>query len=300
MKFFSGRVLALFLLVVLTLIWGSSFILMKLGMMDENNRELLQPQHVAGLRISMAFIALLPFALYHFRRIPRNKLLPVMCVGLFGNGIPAFLFTAAEAKNGISSSMAGMLNATTPIFAVIIGLMIFRVKLRAVNYLGVLIGFAGVAGLMTAKGMEKFSNESGYIFMILVATFCYAISVNFIRHFLSGINPVAIASISFTFIGVPALCWVLSQDVVKEIAASPAHFRAFGFVAILAVMGTALAVVLFNYLVQLTNAVFASTVTYLMPIVAILWGIIYKDFFTWWYVVFIFIILGGVYLTNRK
>ena len=92
--------LAILLLAVLTLIWGSSFILMKLGMLDGDNHELLQPQHVAGLRISMAFITLFPFALYHFRKVPRKKLLPIVCVGLFGNGIPAFLFTAAEAKGG--------------------------------------------------------------------------------------------------------------------------------------------------------------------------------------------------------
>lgn len=288
------------LLTVLTLIWGSSFKLMKLGMLDEKGQELLQPQHVAGLRISLAFLTLLPFAIYHFRKIPGKRLLPVFCVGLFGNAIPAFLFTASEARGGISGSLAGMLNATTPIFAVIIGLLVFGMRLSRVNYLGVMIGFVGVTGLMLARGADSFSSEAVYIFMVLTATFCYAISVNFIRQYLGGINPVAIASVSFMFIGVPVTGWVLSQGVISEISASPAHTGAFGYTAILAVAGTALAVVLFNYLVQITNAVYASTVTYLMPIVAIVWGVLSNEFFTWWYVLFIAVILLGVNLTNKK
>jgi drug/metabolite transporter (DMT)-like permease len=125
--------------------------------------------------------------------------------------------------------------------------------------------------------------------------------VNLIRNYCAGINPLAIASISFLFIGIPVLCWLLfSQDILTVVQTSPTHLVSLEYVAILAVVGTALAVIMFNYLVQLTNAVFASTVTYLMPIVALMWGVLRKEYFTPWYALAIAVILAGVYLTNKK
>lgn len=291
---------AVILLVVLTIIWGSSFILMKLGMFDGNGKPLLRPEQVAGLRISIACIVLLPFAVYYIRKVPRNKLLSIFGVGFFGNAIPAFLFTFSEGENGISSSLAGMLNATTPIFAVIIGISVFKLKLKPVNYIGLFLGFVGTAGLMLGKGTSNLFTEWQHIAMVLIATFCYGISVNLIRYKLTGIHPVAIASISFSFIGVPIMIWLLQQNTIETIHTSYAHVGALGYTVILAVVGTALAVIMFNYLVQITNAVFASTVTYLMPVMAIIWGIIFKEYFTFWYVVSIVVILAGVYLTNKR
>ncbi len=273
---------------------------MKLGMFNLKNEALFLPQHVAALRISIAFIVLIPFAFYYLRKIPRNKLPAIFGVGFFGNAIPAFLFMASEGPGGISSSLAGMLNATTTIFAVIIGILLFKTKLKPLNYFGILIGFIGASWLALAKGTDKLSTEGIYIFMVLIATFCYGISVNLIRHYCSEIHPVGIAAVSFFFIGIPITCWVLTQNVFTEIMQSNAHLKALGFVAILAIAGTAFAVILFNYLVQITNAVFASTVTYLMPIVSLLWGLAFKEEMTFNYVFAILIILVGVGLTNKR
>lgn len=267
-------------------------------MFDEHEKALLKPEHVAGLRISIAFLVLLPFAVYHFFKLDKSKLLPIIGVGVFGNGIPAFLFTASE--SGISSSLAGMLNATTPIFAVIISIVIFKTRLNLLNYIGIAIGFIGATWLMLAKGTDQLSAEMKYIGMVLLATFFYGTSVNLIRHKLAGVHPIAIASISFCFIGIPAFIWVLSDGVITAIHASPQHVMAFGYTCVLAVAGTAFAVIMFNYLVQITNAVFASTVTYLMPVVSIGWGLYEGEFFTYWYLLAIAVILLGVYLTNKK
>lgn len=298
----KGRngIIAVFLLVLLTVIWGSSFILMKKGMFDAEGNPVLSSVHVAGLRISLTFLILLPFAIYFIGKVPKNKLLPIFGVGFFGNAIPAFLFTASEGENGISSSLAGMLNATTPIFTVIIGLVLFGMRLSPVNYVGIFLAFLGSFGLMAGRGTDQLSTEGIYILYVLMATFCYGVSVNLIRYYLKGINPIAIASISFMFIGIPVISWLLGEGIIEEVGKDKAHLIGFGYTAILAFFGTALAVVLFNYLVQITNAVFASTVTYLMPIMAIVWGLIFKEFFTWWYVVAIAVILSGVYLTNKK
>lgn len=303
MKSSSFSPLALLLLVVLTLIWGSSFVLMKMGMYDAGQKPTLSPMHVAGLRITMACLVQLPFAVYFFRKVPRKKLLPIFGVGFFGNAIPAFLFTASEVENGVSSALAGMLNATTPIFTVLIGLTVFRLRLKPLNYLGVIIAFVGVSALalIPIPGKEQGGSQLVYIFYVLLATFCYGISVNLIRNYCAGINPIAIASISFLFIGIPVAGWLFfTQDILAVVQSGPAHMASLGYVAILAVVGTALAVILFNYLVQITNAVFASTVTYLMPIVALLWGVLRNEYFTPWYVLAIAVILAGVYLTNRK
>lgn len=299
----SRGILAIFILVLLTVVWGSSFVLMKLGMYDSHGNPTLHPMHVAGLRITMACMALLPFAIYYFPKVPKNKLLPIFGIGFFGNAIPAFLFTASEVNSGISSSLAGMLNATTPIFTVLIGLSLFRLKLRPINYLGIVIAFAGSAALalIPVPGVQKGNSQVIYIVYVLIATFCYGMSVNLIRNYTAGINPIAITSISFMFIGIPVATWLfVSQDILTVVHTSHAHVMSLGYVAILAVVGTALAVGLFNYLVQLTNAVFASTVTYLMPIVALMWGVGRGEYFTLWYVVAIAVILAGVYLTNRK
>jgi len=295
-------IIAVLVLIVLTLIWGSSFVLMKLGMYDANGNATVSSIHVAGLRISMACLVLLPFAVYFLRKVPSGKLLPIFGVGFFGNCIPAFLFTASEVNNGISSSLAGMLNATTPIFTVTIGLTVFGLKLRPVNYLGIVIAFVGAAALalIPVPGKEQGSSQFIYILYVLIATFCYGISVNLIRYYCAGINPIAIASISFMFIGLPVGSWMLTQDVFHGLNENKEIWASIGYVAILAVVGTALAVILFNYLVQITNAVFASTVTYLMPIVALMWGIVRHEYFTAWYVLAIVVILAGVYLTNKK
>ena len=303
----KGRngIIAIFLLVILTIIWGSSFILMKLGMYDLNNNPTINPFQVAGLRITMACLVLMPFAIYYFPKVPKNKLLPILGIGFFGNAIPAFLFTASEVNNGISSSLAGMLNATTPIFTVIIGMTLFKLKLKPINYLGIIIAFGGSAALalIPIPGSKAANSQFIYIVFVLIATCCYGMSVNLIRNYTATLNPIAITSISFLFIGIPVAIWLFStQDIFTVIHSSKAHVTSFYFVAILAVVGTALAVILFNYLVQITNAVFASTVTYLMPIVAIIWGLLssQQEYFTWWYVVAIVVILGGVYLTNRR
>jgi drug/metabolite transporter (DMT)-like permease len=303
----KGRkgILAIFLLTILTIIWGSSFILMKLGMYDSNLNPTIHPMHVAGLRITLASLVLLPFAIYFLSKMPKNKLLPILGIGFFGNAIPAFLFTASEVNSGISSSLAGMLNATTPIFTVIIGMTLFKLRLKPINYIGIIVAFAGSAALalIPIPGAERNESQLIYILYVLTATFCYGMSVNLIRNYMAGVNAIAITSISFMFIGIPVAIWLFTtQNILSEIHKSPQHITSFYFVAILAVVGTALAVILFNYLVQLTNAVFASTVTYLMPIVAILWGLLspHAEYFTWWYGVAIAVILGGVYLTNKK
>lgn len=290
-------VLSILLLAILSFIWGSSFILMLLGMIDSSGNPVFSAFQVGALRISLAFLLMLPFALYHFKKVPRNKIFPIFCVGLFGNCIPAFLFTTAETE--LAPSLAGMLNSTTPLFVVLIAILVFKNKLSLINYIGLLLGFVGSALLMLANGTDEFYGDVGHSLLILIATFCYAISVNIIRNYLVGLAPIAVTSISFLFVGIPTTIYLLSTDFFQVLTQNPSGLASFGYVFLLAFFGTALAVLLFNYLVQLTNAVYASTVTYLIPITAIFWGLINNESINFSHVIGMLIILTGVYLINK-
>ena len=292
------KYLPVFLLAFLSMVWGSSFILMKLGMYDKNGNPVFSANQVGGMRMVLAFLTLLPFAIYHFPKVPKNKFLPILGVGVFGSAIPAFLFTNAETV--VSSSLAGMLNATTPIFTVIIGLLVFGNKMKSINYIGVFIGLLGTCGLMLANGAGAFSGSLSHASLILLATTFYAISVNLIRNYLRDVHPFAVSSISFSFIGLPIFIWLMTTDVKVVFETNPNSTHAFLAICILAVIGTAMAVVLFNYLVRMTNAVFASTVTYLIPITSISIGAFLHEPLNAWHLVFMGVILSGVYLINKK
>lgn len=255
-------------------------------------------QQVAALRLSLAFLALLPFAIYYLPRTNRKKIFPIAMVGLFGNGIPAFLFTAAEEK--LDSALAGVLNATTPVFAVVLGITFFRIRLKWLNYLGVAIGFAGACVAMLANGTNQFSADLWYAGLILIATTCYALSINLVRYYLREVHPMAVTSIAFFMIGIPATFWAFKCGSVQTLQHHAWGWNAFGYIAILGLVGTAFAVLIFNYLVRMTNAVYASTVTYLMPITSILWGLYFNEIINIWHVLGIGVILAGVYLSTRK
>lgn len=271
---------------------------MMLGMFDSEGKAVFTPFQVGALRISMAFLLMLPFAIYHLRKVPKNRIFPIFCVGLFGNCIPAFLFTTAETK--VAPSLAGMLNSTTPLFVVVIAILVFKNVLSRTNYVGLILGFLGSSVLMLANGTEEFYGDSSYSLLILLATLCYAVSVNIIKNYLTNISPIAVTSVSFFFVGFPTTAYLLSTnffEVLRENESGPA---ALGFVFLLSFFGTALAVLLFNYLVQITNAVYASTVTYLIPITAIFWGMLNNEPINFIHLLGMVIILLGVYLINKK
>lgn len=290
--------LSVLLLAVLAFTWGSSFILMKLGMEDAAGNPVFSPFQVAAMRMSFACWLLLPFALYHIRKIPFSKYLPLLVVGMCGNAIPAFLFTTAETS--IAPSLAGMLNSTTPLFTVIIAALIFKNRFSKANYLGLTLGIAGSAGLMLAGGTAAFYGDIGSSLLILLATLCYAISVNTIRNYLTGIHPIGVTSVSFMFFGIPLSLYLFSTDFISVLQHHPSGKSALGFVIILSMFGTALAVILFNYLVRLSGAVYASTVTYLIPVTAIFWGFLRKEPILPMHFISMGVILTGVYLINRK
>lgn len=253
---------------------------------------------MAALRISIAMLGLLPFILWSFKQVQRKDYGIIFLVALLGSGIPPFLFTYAQTQ--ISSALAGLLNALTPLFTFIFGLLIWKLLFNWQKFAGVLIGLLGAIGLIAfSTPLESGSNNWFGLFVIL-ATASYALTANIIKQYCQNISPVAISTLAFTFISPAAIAYLLTTDFIEIMQTDAGAWQALGLIAILGVVGTAYANILYFRLTQLTDALFASTVTYLIPIVAILWGIWDGETVDWTYLVGMSLILCGVYLTSRK
>jgi drug/metabolite transporter (DMT)-like permease len=275
----------------LALIWGSSFILMKKGL------ESFSFDQVAGLRIFISFIFLLPFALKRLSKVKKAHLKSLIVVGFFGNAIPAFLFTKAETQ--VSSSMAGILNALTPLFALIAGLLIYKVKFTWQNLSGVFLGLTGAAVLVISKYGFGLSAQNIFPLLIVLATLLYSFSVNEIKQKLSGLDGLTIIAVAFLFVGPIAGIYLLNTDFAPAFK-TPGFIPNLSCIIILAIFGSAIANFMFNYLVFYTNALFATSVTYLIPVVAIFWGLLDSESLLLSQLPAIVLILVGIYLVNKK
>lgn len=289
------------ILIFLSMVWGSSFLLMKKGMEDEFGNPVFSSYQVAALRMGLAGLVLVPFMFIHRKEINKSNLIPAILVGVFGNGIPAFLFTYAE--TGINTSLAGMLNATTPVFTVLIAVFIFKNKLLWINYLGVSLGFLG-ALLLVIFGNESAISADGQVFyatLVLIACFLYGVSVNIMRNYLHSVKPIAITAFSLLSVGIPCLIYLFSTDYFHILSTHPGAWKAMGFITLLSLIGTALSVVIFYYLIRMTSAVFASSVTYLIPVTAMFLGVFeYGEVIKPEQFMAIGVILCGVWLINKK
>ncbi len=281
--------LALALLVV---VWGSSFILIKRGLDAFSSFE------VGALRIAISFLVLSPLLIWHLRKVPRHKLRYFLLAGIIGNGLPPFLFAIAQTV--IDSYMAGVLNSLTPLFTLVIGVLFFGMRTRWLNVVGVFIGLGGAVGLLTVANGGALNNMWYGMFAIAAAV-CYATNMNLIKRFLYEFSALTITPVAFMFIGVPSIIYLLvGSDMIHVLNHDPQAWQSLGHIAILAVVGTALAMIIHNWLIKQTSALFTSTVTYLMPVVSILWGIADGEVFLVAFLFWIVLILLGVYLANKR
>ncbi len=284
----------------LAFIWGSSFILMKRGLFDPEGNPVFSGYQVGFLRITLAGLALLPFAIKGYKKVNRSNILPLILAGVIGNGAPALLFAVAQTK--INSSLAGVLNSLTPFFTLLIGIAFFKVLGTSRKFLGVFFGLAGAVALISSQSNFEFNvlDTGGYSLLVVLACVCYATSVNIIKTYLVELRPVEITSMSFSFMLIPFLIGVLVTGVPDIIINHPHGLKSLASIAILAVIGTAYAVMLFNKVIKETSALTASSVTYLIPIVAVMWGIVDGESFGWLDFTSTLLIISGVYLVNAK
>lgn len=278
---------------ILAITWGSSFILMKRALVVFSSTE------VGALRIAISFLVLLPFAIKRIRGISIKDAGNLALAGLIGNGIPAFLF--AKAQTVIDSSVAGILNSLTPLFTVIVGLLAFKIQPRWFNIVGVLLGLVGAIGLVMVSSSGNYSFQFSYAMLIVIATLLYATNSNIIKVWLRSIDPVGIVSLAFFFIGPPALIYLLLfTDVINQLSTDPLAWKGMGYMCILSVGGTALALILFNKLLKMTTPLFASSITYLMPVIALMWGLLDGEKLNWSYALWVLMILSGIILVSSK
>lgn len=281
------------ILVILALTWGSSFILIKRGL------EVFTPGEVGALRVVITWLFLLPFALNRMRGLTRRQWLLFLAVGLVGSLGPAFLFAAAQ--KGIDSSLAGILNSLTPLFTLVVGISFFKSRPKWFNVAGVIIGLAGALGLVSVSGGGDFSFNMGFAILIIIAAFFYAINVNLVKAYLQGVDPITITAMSFFMVGpIAAVYLFLFTGFAVGVGTNPHALGGLGYLAILAIVGTGLALMLFNRLIQLTSAVFASSVTYFIPVVAVIWGIADGEHFKAGFLLWILLVISGVLLVNTK
>jgi len=277
-------------LILLAIIWGSSFILMKRGL------EVYSYTQVAALRLFIAFISLIPFLLKAVKIVQKKHLLAIVIMAFFGNGIPAFLFTKAQTQ--LDSSLVGILNSLVPLFTLLLGIYFFRTKPSKTNIVGIITGLFG-AVFLTYSTMGDGVQINNYMYLVILATVMYAISINVIKKYLQDIDALSVTALAFAIIGPLSAFYIFSADFFT-VSMSNEGIGALLYIALLAVVGTSSAVVIFNQLIYRSSAIFASSVTYLIPIVAIFWGVFDGEKVTLIHLISVAIILSGVYLVNKK
>jgi drug/metabolite transporter (DMT)-like permease len=288
----NNKLINWLIFIALSFIWGSSFILMKEGLQH------LSAFQVASLRIISSGLVLLPVAYKSYQQIPRNKILITFMSGVLGSLLPAYLFCIAE--QGIDSALAGVLNSLTPIFVIIIGALFFKSPTSLNKVIGIVIAFAGSILLFLSQPDFSHNSNAFYVLLVVIATIMYGINVNMVHRHLSDIPSLRIASLALSLNAIPALIVLIFTGYFKYDFSDKGILISTGFSCILGIFGTAVASVIFYMLIKRAGAVFSSMVTYGIPFVAIMWGIVYGEEIGWKQVVSLIIILLGVYVANRR
>jgi len=279
-------------LISLSIIWGTSFILIKKALIG------LTPVQLGSLRIIFSSIIIFAFAWNTLKVITRKEWKWIIISAFLGSFFPAFLFAFAETE--IDSSVASVLNSLVPLNTVIIGAIVFKIASSKKQIIGVIVGFIGTY-LLIDKGMQL-NPDQNYLYsgFVILCSFLYGFNVNIIKKYLNEVPPVAIAAGHFSVIFIPAIIIFLLSDFKVYQINDPDTIKSIGYVLILSAFGTALAKVLFNKLVQISTAVFASSVTYSLLIVSLFWGILDGELFSFNQFMATLLIVLGVLLSSKK
>ena len=278
-------------LIVLSLVWGSSYILIKKALIG------LSPLQVGSLRTIISTVLLLLIGFSSLKSIPKDKWKWILITGLV-SFIPPFLFAYAQTE--IDSALAAILNSLTPLATLIIGVGFYRFKIDKKQISGVIIGLIGSVLLMYQGSVINPDQNLLYVFFIIFASILYAVQVNLLKVHLQNVSAVAITVGNFIFIFPLAVVIFFISDY-KQIDINNEDVKVALFcLLILSIVGTVFAKILFNKFVQIASPVFASSVTYTLPIVALFWGLLDGEVFTLNQLFATVIILTGVYLANKK
>lgn len=279
------------LLSILSLIWGSSFILIKKGLIG------LTPIQLGSLRIIFAGLFLILVGFKSLSKISFQQWKFIALTALFGTFIPAYLFAIAQTE--IDSSVSSILNSLTPLNTLVIGSLAFGLHFRRNQIIGVIIGLIGSALLILNGAMNHPEQNYYYALLVIIASVCYATNVNLVKKHLFGMAPLSITTGNFLVMLLPSTLILYFTDFL-DVVSMPQVQHSMLFIVILGVIGTGIANIIFFKLIQLSSPVFATSVTYLIPIVAFFWGLLDNEMLTPIQFFGAFIILIGVYLSAKK
>jgi drug/metabolite transporter (DMT)-like permease len=279
------------LLTILALIWGSSFILIKKGLIG------LSPMQLGSLRIIFSAVFLLIIGFKSLTQIKQHQWKYIALTSFFGTFIPAFLFAIAQTQ--ISSSVSSILNSLTPLNTLIIGGLAFGLTFKRSQVLGVIIGLIGTLLLIINGAINHPNQNYWYAILVVIASICYATNVNLLKKYLSDLKPLSISTGNFLVMLVPALTMLFSTNFLAVVANAEVQ-NSMLYIAILGIVGTGIANIIFFKLIQMSTPVFATSVTYLIPVVAFFWGLLDNEMLTPIQFIGAVIILIGVYLSSKK
>ena len=278
-------------LLFLSLVWGSSFILIKKSLIGFSFFEM------GLMRTVIAFLTFLPFIIYFAKRIQWNRWKEYTLIGMTGSAIPAFLYAIAQTE--ITSIASGLLNSLVPMFTVIFGILFFGIKSNKLQLIGVFLGFIGAVVIILHGSELSIGSKPLYGLFVVVATMCYALNANFIKTLFQEADPLVLGAVSFLFIGVPFTFIAIFIGIPAKVIHEPAARLSLLYTTILSVMSTVISLILYFKLIQKTSALFASSVTYLIPIVVLFWGVLDGESLVAFHLIGLMLIVGGVFLVRR-
>ena len=279
-------------LIILSVIWGSSYILIKKGLTG------LTPVQLGSLRVIITTILIAPIGYNKIKHIPKNKMKWVAVSAFVGSFFPAYLFAFAETE--ISSSVTAVMVSLTPLFTLLISVIIFGEELLKKQVIGVIIGFLGIVVLINNELLSSSFNIL-YVMFIVLAAFCYAVNANLLKYKLPNIPALGIVFMSFLFMFIPAfIVLFFSNFPFSDFTSDPLILESIIYIVILALFGTAIAKLMYIKLLAISTPVFSVSTTYLMPVVAIFWGLLDGEEFKLTQFIGTSIILIGVYLVTKK
>lgn len=281
-----------FLLILIALTWGSSFILIKKSLLGFN------PYQIGAFRVALSGLVLAFIGIPAMRKMELKNLLWVAAAGFFGNFLPMFLFPIAQTH--VNSSLAGIINSLEPIFVLVLAFLLFGIRSKFIQVIGAILGFLGAATLLYFSETDSGGNQIGFTLLMVLASVCYAVSALIIKTKLQHVRSLHVSTGVFVIWMVPSVAILVFSGFFTDFQSAPESLHALGYMTVLSLVGTAAAIVVFYKLIQDTTAVFASTVSYLLPVVAVLWGIIDGEKFTVWYLLGGLLILIGIYLIREK
>jgi drug/metabolite transporter (DMT)-like permease len=284
------------LFILLAIVWGSSFKLMLIGLGIGLSKPTLSPWQLAAFRMFWAGLVLLPLAYKAIKAIPSHQRNYAILSGFLGSFFPAFLFCLAEQPNGLDGSFAGTLNSLTPIFVLLVGFLFFKTTPTKWQFIGIAVSFLGSIALFFSKSGK--TGDLVYVGYVILATILYGLNVNMVGKKLKNVASINIAALAFSFLTIPSLLILLATGAHQLNFNDAEILQSVGASALLGILGTTVASILFYVLMKRAGGVFASTVTYGIPFIALFWGILDNERTNIWVWCSLLLILSGIFITN--